>query len=69
MDSKRKLATIRRINDIKPIEGADSIECAIVDGWTEVIKKGEYKINDVILYCEIDSWIPTKFAHRCQLYI
>jgi hypothetical protein len=64
MDSKRKLATIRRINDIKPIEGADSIECAIVDGWTVFIKKGEYKINDLIIYCEIDSWIPTKFPYR-----
>lgn len=28
----RKLATVRRISDITPIEGADRIECAHVDG-------------------------------------
>ncbi len=29
----RKLATIRKIADILPIEGADAIEVAVVDGW------------------------------------
>lgn len=32
----RKLASIRIINNIKPIEGADAIECAVVDGWEVV---------------------------------
>lgn len=31
--SERKLATIRRIDDLQPIEGADKIEVATVDGW------------------------------------
>lgn len=61
-ETKRKLATIRRINNITPIEGADLIECALVDGWNVVIKKGEYKIDDLVIYCEIDSWIPTHLA-------
>lgn len=46
----RKLATIRTIADIKPIEGADSIECAIVDGWTVVVKKGEFKVGETAVY-------------------
>lgn len=58
----RKLATIRRIDAIRPIEGADSIECAVVGGWTVVVKKGEYKIGDLAVYCEIDSWVPHKLA-------
>jgi len=58
----RKLATIRTIADIKPIEGADSIECAIVDGWTVVVKKGEFKVGETALYLEIDSWVPTRLA-------
>lgn len=58
----RKLATIRKINDIRPIEGADAIECAVVGGWTVVVKKGEYKPGDVAVYCEVDSWIPHSLA-------
>ena len=29
----RKLATIRKIDKLEPIEGADKIELARVDGW------------------------------------
>ena len=39
----RKLATIRRIKAIKPIEGADFIELALIDGWQCVAKKGEFE--------------------------
>lgn len=58
----RKLATIRRIADILPIEGADAIEVAVVDGWKVVTKKGEYKPGDLAVYLEIDSWVPHKLA-------
>jgi RNA ligase (TIGR02306 family) len=58
----RKLATIRKINDIKSIPNADAIEVATVDGWQVVVKRGEYKIGDLAIYCEIDSWIPNSIA-------
>jgi RNA ligase (TIGR02306 family) len=55
---ERKLATIRKVNEIKPIEGADVIELAIVDGWQCVVKKGEFKPGDTGVYFEIDSYLP-----------
>ena len=58
----RKLATIRKIDLIRPILDADAIECAVVGGWTVVIKKGDFKAGDLAIYCEIDSWIPTDLA-------
>ena len=58
----RKLATIRVIDALTPIEGADAIECATVGGWKVVVKKGEYHAGDDAIYCEIDSWIPTELA-------
>jgi len=58
----RKLATVRRIDAIQPIPDADAIECAVVGGWTVVVKKGEYAEGDVAVYCEIDSWIPHELA-------
>lgn len=33
MNTERKLATIHKIEEIKPIEGADAIEAARVGGW------------------------------------
>ncbi len=59
----RKLASIAEITYIKPIEGADAIECAIVNGgWPVVVKKGEYNVGDVAIYLEIDSWVPHELA-------
>ena len=60
MNGERKLATIRIIKEIKPIEGADNIECAIVDGWQCVVKKNEFKVGDFCIYCEIDSVLPPR---------
>ena len=37
----RKLATIRKVDAIKPIEGADAIELAIFGGWQVVVKKAQ----------------------------
>lgn len=55
---ERQLATIRRIDNIKPIEGADTIDIAIIGGWKVIIKKDEFKIGDLCVYCEIDSILP-----------
>lgn len=60
--SERKLATIRRIDELNPIEGADAIECATVGGWKVVAQKGLYKEGDLAVYFEIDSWIPFELA-------
>lgn len=60
--SERKLATIRKIAAIEPIEGADAIEVAVVDGWKVVVKKGEFQVDSLAVYLEIDSWVPTELA-------
>ena len=58
----RKMATLRKIDNILPIEGADAIEAAVVGGWKVVVKKGEFAVGNLAVYCEIDSWIPTELA-------
>lgn len=62
MTDFRKMATIRAIDDIRPIENADAIEVAVIGGWKVVIKKGEYSVGQPVIYCEVDSWIPTEIA-------
>lgn len=56
----RKLASIRRVGDIFPIEGRDRIELAMIDGWSVIVKKDEFKTGDLCVYCEIDSVLPEK---------
>ena len=58
----RELVSIEIIVDLQPIEGADRIEVATVKGWKIVVKKGEFKIGDVAVYFEVDSWIPKNLA-------
>lgn len=58
----RKMASIRKIDSIRPISGADAIECARVGGWDVVVKRGEFKEGELAVYCEIDSWIPHELA-------
>ena len=56
----RKLVTLRKVLKLLPIEGADVIELAKVDGWQCVVKKGEFEEEDWGIYFEIDSMIPHK---------
>jgi RNA ligase (TIGR02306 family) len=55
----RQLVTIRTVSELIPIEGADVIELAKVDGWQCVVKKGDFKVGDQGVYFEIDSMIPS----------
>ena len=55
----RKLASVRRISEIRPIEGADNIVCAVVDGWELVTQKSNnFKPDDLVVYFEVDSFLP-----------
>ena len=56
----RKLASIQRIKALEPIENADAIEKATVLGWQLVVKKGEFKVGDLAVYCEIDCLMPDR---------
>ena len=57
---ERKLAAIEVIKAIEPIPGADSIEKATVLGWSCVIRKGDFKVGDVVIFIEPDSVLPDR---------
>lgn len=55
---KRKLASIRKVSSVSPIEGADNIELITVDGWKCIAKKDEFFGGSLCIYFEIDSFLP-----------
>lgn len=56
----RKLASVKKVSEIRPIAGKDRIELAIIDGWSVIVKKNEFKVDDLCVYCEIDSVLPDR---------
>lgn len=60
--SERKMATVRRIAEVKLIEGADKICAYRVDGWWVVDAIDKYKLDDLVVYAEPDSWVPHTIA-------
>jgi RNA ligase (TIGR02306 family) len=70
----RKLASIQVVNAVEPIEGADKVERIRVLGWYLVAGKGDFRVGDLCVYCEIDSLMPERpefmfLKERCQMVI
>ena len=55
---QRELAYVVSVTGITPIEGADRIECAHINGWVCVVSKGSFKVGDPAVFFEIDSKLP-----------
>ena len=54
----RQLATIQKILEVQPIPNADLIQKAKIKGWWCVVKKDQFKPDDLCIYHEIDSFLP-----------
>ena len=54
----RKLVTVRRVSALNPIPGANRIQTATIDGWSCVVSFGDFQVDDLGLYFEIDSLLP-----------
>lgn len=60
-ETLRKLATVAKIEEIKPIPGCDNIEYVRVRQWWVIVKKADnLKVGDLCVYVEIDSILPER---------
>lgn len=65
--SRTSMAHIERITKIYPIEGADKIEmCQLLD-FHVVVKKNEFKVNDLVVYIEVDSILPDGLSEELKV--
>jgi len=62
MENQNSVCFVATVNEIRPIEGADKIELAIVKGWTCITKKGEYKAGDLVVVATTDAVIPVDLS-------
>lgn len=58
----RELATIQRVNAIYPIEGKDRIVQYGINGWKVIDQIDRYAVGDLVVYLEVDSWVPNALA-------
>ena len=58
MENNNSVCYVARIGEIVPIPGADNIEVALAGGWQAIIKKGEYKVDDLVVVATTDAVIP-----------
>jgi RNA ligase (TIGR02306 family) len=55
----RALASVRRVSAVLPIDGADRLELALIDGWQVVVAKADgIAAGDLVAYFEIDAFLP-----------
>jgi len=62
MENQNSVCFVAKISEIKPIEGADNIELGVIGGWNCIIKKGEYKVDDLVVVATTDAVIPQELS-------
>jgi RNA ligase (TIGR02306 family) len=67
MENLNSVAYVARINEIKPIEGADNIEQAVVGGWNCIIQKGQYTEGGLVVVATTDAVIPQNLSDKMNV--
>ena len=58
MENANSVCYVARINEIKPIPGADNIEQGVIGGWNCIIQKGQYAEGGLVVVATTDAVIP-----------
>lgn len=60
--TERKLASVKRIDEVRAIPDADKICGYRIGGWWVVDQVGKYVPGDLVVYVECDSFVPSTVA-------
>lgn len=55
------------IKEIKEHSNADLLEIAVIKGWNCIVKKGEYKVGDVVIYIPPDAILPQPLIEKLNV--
>jgi len=62
MENQNSVAYVGKVGVPTQIPGADNIELVMVNGWQAITKKGEYKVDDLVVVATTDAVIPQKLS-------
>jgi RNA ligase (TIGR02306 family) len=62
MENNNSVCYVARINEIKPIPGADNIEQGVIGGWNCIIKKDAHQVSDLVVVATTDAVIPVELS-------
>jgi RNA ligase (TIGR02306 family) len=64
MENQNSVSYVGKIGSVSEIPGADNIELATVGGWNAITKKGEYKVDDLVVVATTDAVIPKELSDQ-----
>jgi RNA ligase (TIGR02306 family) len=67
MENLNSVCYVGLIGEVRPIEGADNIELAIVGGWQAITRKGEYQVGDKVVVATTDAVIPQALSDLMEV--
>ena len=67
MENLNSVCYVGVIGEIRPIEGADNIELAMVGGWQAITKKGEYDVGNKVVVATTDAVIPQALSDLMEV--
>jgi RNA ligase (TIGR02306 family) len=62
MENVNSVCFVSTISEILPIQNADNIELAIVQGWNCIIQKNQFKVGENVIVATTDAMIPVELA-------
>ena len=62
MENQNSVCYVGRVAEIKPIDGADNIELAVVGGWNAIVKKGAHTVGEYVVIMTTDAVIPVAIS-------
>jgi len=64
MENQNSVAFIAKITKLSPIEGANKIELATLEGWTSIVQKNIHKEGDLVLCITTDAVISQDLCDK-----
>jgi len=67
MENDNSVAYVGKIGSVSEIQDADKIELVTVGGWQAITKKGEYKVDDLVVVVTTDAVIPVEVSDQLNV--